>query len=894
MLALNLLGGAVLEGPEGPVSGRAAYRRRIAVLAILSLARGRPVGRERVIGLLWPDDRTERGRHLLSESLYVLRKDLGEDLFVTAGDEVGINPLVLRCDAAEFDQAVEEGRLKEAARLYRGPFLDGFYVNDAPDFERWAEGERDRLARSHARVLESLAQAAESAGRPGEAVDYWRRLAVHDPYDSRIAIRLMQALDDAGQRAAALWFADTHVALLREELGVEPDEDFAELVERLRAEPVRVPADPAPAPTPPAPAPEATGLATTSVQGPEEPSVPAADAADAPAPPLFAPPPEADSPPAGATGRATLHDPYTSSRTGVTPWVGARPPARPSRGWPRLARLAALAGMLLGIAAAQAGARQPSANAAARGGYDPRRIAVLYFDDHSRGGELQYLASGLTESLIHALSQVEALDVVSRNGVKPYRDHPLLFDSLVADLRVGSVVEGSVERAGENVRVTVQLVDGATQSHVESRTLTYPLEGGIEMEDALAEEVARFLRRRLGQEIRLRQARAETRSSEAWERVLRAEQAMDDAARLARTSERGDSRDAASADRLLARADSLLAQAEQADPRWARPTILRGWVQARRSIRTDGARGADLRRAAQGQARAVLAREPHNARALELRGTVSLHLALAATDSAAQARELERAERDLRAAVVAEPSLATAWKTLSSVLYVRGDLAESDLAARRALDQDAYLEDSESILHRLANTAMLRGGYAEARSLCDQGRRRAPADWRFLECALTLLRDDRSRPADPAAAYAVAGELAQRDPPERARAEGRMYAPAYRLALYAGVLARAGQHDSARAVLARAHRDVEHDSALRLSLLYDEAAARVLMGDSASARRLLGELFARRPALRAFAERDPLFRDLFPVSARSPGTSIAGSSTRAPSGASAGSPRSRR
>jgi DNA-binding SARP family transcriptional activator/TolB-like protein len=868
MFALNVLGGAVLEGPEGLVSGRAAYRRRIAVLAILSMARGRPVGRERVIGLLWPDDRTERGRHLLSESLYVLRKELGDDLFVTAGDEVGINPAVLRCDAAEFEQAVEEGRLEEAARLYRGPFLDGFYVNDAPDFERWADGERDRLARRYARVLESLAQAAESAGRPGEAVEHWRRLAVHDPYDSGTAVRLMQALDAAGQRAAALWFADTHVALLREELEVEPDEDFAELVERLRSEPVRLPPQALAAlPSPPADAsagPDggdvcaATEEAAAETSSTAEPSIPLRDNAGSP-PPVASHEPE--TPPVSIELDPSTDD-FTSLHAGAVPPVGTpgSPPASVRRQPSRWVHAAALAGLLLGLLAAVAGGPRTSrAEPSAQSGYDPRRIAVLYFDDYSRGGELEYLANGLTESLIHALSQVEALDVISRNGVKPYRDQPVLFDSMVADLRVGSVVEGSVQRAGQNVRVTVQLVDAATQSHVESRTLTYPLAGGIEMEDALAEEVARFLRLRLGREIRLRQARAETRSVRAWEGVLRAEQAMDDASGLAAS---GDARDAASADRLLARADSLLAQAQREDPRWARPAILRGWVQARGAVRADGARGADLLRAAQGQAQAVLAREPGNARALELRGTVSLHLALAATDSADQARELERAERDLRTVVASEPSLATAWKTLSSVLYVRGDLAESDLAARRALTGDAYLEDAPRILQRLANSAMLRGDYAEARSLCDQGRRRAPADWRFLECRLTLLRDDRSRPADPAAASAVVVELVRLDPPERTRADGRLYTPVYRLALYAGVLARAGQHDSARAVLARAHREVEHDPALRLSLLYDEAAAQVLMGDSASARRLLGEVFARRPALRAFAERDPLFRGL--------------------------------
>jgi serine/threonine-protein kinase len=518
--------------------------------------------------------------------------------------------------------------------------------------------------------------------------------------------------------------------------------------------------------------------------------------------------------------------------------------------------------LLLGAAAVLAVPRDAPRRPAPAAGYDPRRIAVLYFDDYSRGGELGYLANGLTESLIDALGRVEALQVISRNGVKRYRDSPVRFDSLVADLRVGSVVEGSVERAGDSVRVTVRLTDANTQSRLDSRILTYPLDGVVAMEGALAEEVSGFLRRRLGREIDLRQARAETGSPAAWDRVLRASQAMDDARDLEKTAESGDPRDAASVDRLLARADSLLAEAERADPRWARPAVLRGWVQIRQGVRAGGAREAAFLQAARREADAVLAREPGNARALELRGTVALAMAVSATDSAAQARELGPAERDLRAAVAAEPSLASAWSTLSALLRVRGALAESDLAARRALAEDAYLDRAEDILHRLAISALIRGDYAEARSLCDRGRRRASADWRFLECRLMLLREDRAQPPDPAAARALARELERVDPPGRARAEGRGYSPAYRLALEAAVLARAGAHDSARAVLARARRETSGDPELRLSLLYDEAAARLLMGDSAVARRLLAEVLAYRPALRPFAERDPLFRGL--------------------------------
>lgn len=128
---LHLLGDPVLQGPAGPVTGRAAYRRRLALLSILAVARGRPVGRERIIGLLWPESPADAARHTLSEALYVLRKDLGEELFAAMGDEIALNPGVVGSDVAEFEEAVETGRPEDAVRAYRGPLLDGFY-GEAP------------------------------------------------------------------------------------------------------------------------------------------------------------------------------------------------------------------------------------------------------------------------------------------------------------------------------------------------------------------------------------------------------------------------------------------------------------------------------------------------------------------------------------------------------------------------------------------------------------------------------------------------------------------------------------------------------------------------------------------------------------------------------------------
>jgi len=286
--------------------------------------------------------------------------------------------------------------------------------------------------------------------------------------------------------------------------------------------------------------------------------------------------------------------------------------------------------------------------------------------------------------------------------------------------------------------------------------------------------------------------------------------------------------------------------------------VLRGWIALQRGpLQHDAAVGADTALAFADRA---LARERGNPLALELRGTVLFTQAVNALDSAGQSARVDAAERDLRAAVAAEPGLAGAWNKLSQVLRYRGRSAESDAMARRALREDAYLAEAGAILSRLYFGALYAADYTEARALCARGAERFPGDPRFVECRLTLMRADPSRPPDPAAATRLLAELDRLDPPERARRAGRAYAPVFRLAVAAAVMARAGQTDSARAMLTRARAAASGDAELRLSLAYDEAYVYLLLGQPETARALLDWSFTRRPSQRAFAARDPLFR----------------------------------
>lgn len=232
---LRLLGGVSLQRGGTPVGGRAGQRHRLALLALIGIAPA-GVSRDRLMALLWPDAEPDRARHLLSHSLYVLRRALGEDALLVSGDTVRLNPVSVACDVWTFERTLQEGDHSRAVALYTGAFLDGFALAGGVEFERWADTERDRLGREYAAALEALAFEREAAGNHGHALEWWRRLAAHDPYNSRTAMHVVRMLEAAGDVAGAFRHARVHEALLREELDVGLPEEMVEEIERLRRE----------------------------------------------------------------------------------------------------------------------------------------------------------------------------------------------------------------------------------------------------------------------------------------------------------------------------------------------------------------------------------------------------------------------------------------------------------------------------------------------------------------------------------------------------------------------------------------------------------------------------------------------------------------------------------
>jgi len=236
MHTLRLLGGFALLDPHGnPVHGLAP-RRAEAVLALLALAGDLGCTRDRLIGLLWPESDESHARHNLRNVLHAIHVAVGPDAVLVSGDTLKLNPAVIDADVQRFAESIASAQWEEAAHAYRGPLLDGLHVDDAREFDRWMEKERARLYRECADAMETLAQQAEGQSGPHGGAAWWARAADHDPYNSRLAIRLMRSLAALGDRANALLHAEAHRKRLWRDLQIAPDARFEEEVERLRVE----------------------------------------------------------------------------------------------------------------------------------------------------------------------------------------------------------------------------------------------------------------------------------------------------------------------------------------------------------------------------------------------------------------------------------------------------------------------------------------------------------------------------------------------------------------------------------------------------------------------------------------------------------------------------------
>lgn len=485
-------------------------------------------------------------------------------------------------------------------------------------------------------------------------------------------------------------------------------------------------------------------------------------------------------------------------------------------------------------------------------------VAVLYLDDISPDGSLIAYATGFTRSLIGRLNSVEGLAAPSLQAVRRFRATDASPDSIARALAADFLVEGAVLPTSDGMRVEIDVVDpdrGVSLAQMRQEGTRAAL---ADLADAVADSLSLALRPVIGRQVRLRELRAGTASSNALDLVWRAEALREEAEQLVLLEEP----DRAGADAQLATADSLLAEAERLDPDWIEPPVARGWVAHQRALYSlPGPAGEydsdDLRLvdAALAHAEAALRILPDDPQALDLRGTVRYGLARRETSKARQDSLLAGAEEDLTRAVTRDARLVAAWVSLGGLLQrYRDDLRGAQDALARAYEADRFLHGAAQITEQLIALSTDLEDYDEAWRWAQEGRLRWPDVVNFNTWALTVLAS-RHEPGDPQRAWAYWDTIQQTQPRDRAeqyRAIG--------LALVGTVLARARLGDSARAVLRRGLEG--RSTADSAEAAYNLAYAYLVLGDTVRCLDWLALDLAVNPGSRAYRSTEPWFRPL--------------------------------
>lgn len=233
-LRLLTFGGLALFVGDVTQTGAATRRHRLALLALLVVARERGLNRDKIQAYLWPESDVERARHGLNQLVYFQRRHLDNEELFLGRKTLRLNRGLITSDVWEFDEALEAGAYETAVELYKGPFLDGFFLKGAPEFERWVSAQRKRLAERCVHALGRLAAASVKQGDHRQAVEWWRRAAELNPFDTETVLQLAQAWVAVGDRAAAVRCAQQYEQTLKAELDLPPDPRVVRMIASLR------------------------------------------------------------------------------------------------------------------------------------------------------------------------------------------------------------------------------------------------------------------------------------------------------------------------------------------------------------------------------------------------------------------------------------------------------------------------------------------------------------------------------------------------------------------------------------------------------------------------------------------------------------------------------------
>lgn len=327
---------------------------------------------------------------------------------------------------------------------------------------------------------------------------------------------------------------------------------------------------------------------------------------------------------------------------------------------------------------------------------DKPSIAVLPFDNLSGDPEEDYFVDGMTETLITRLSRIPNLFVIARNSVFTYEDKSVKVQQVAEDLGVRYVLEGSVQRSRDRVRVNAQLVDALSGRHLWAES--YDREAGdvFALQDDITNHVATEMEVQLTEGEQARMARGQTSDPEAYDLYLRGQQ----------HEQRYTEED-------YVRAQQLYHQAVSIDPGFVSAWTALAWTyqaQARFGWAEDP---GQARATAEDIALRAQVLDPEHARAYSLLGQISLFK-----------REFDRAIEYCEKAIALAPESASVLAGCGQSFCYLGKPEEALRLIKRAMRLSPYYPGW--YLFVLGNAHRLLGNYDEAIPALQAWQRRLP------------------------------------------------------------------------------------------------------------------------------------------------------------------------
>lgn len=479
MIRLRTLGGLELRGHQDEELGTIlAQPKRFALLFYLATAGPGLRRRDTLFGLFWPEADQRHARAALNQAVYFLRRELEHDVVRSRGnEEVGVDSDLLWCDSVAFEAALDAGDRHGALELYRGELLPGFYLSDAPVWERWLDGERERLRGRAATTAWEAAEQALARQRPAEAARLARQAVDIVPYDEVQLRRTLGLLARIGDRAGAARVFEDATRRFAADYDGELSEATRYMAERIRTgelEEVHV---------------RAVGSGSTAGAPPA--SIPEA-------------PPDAESGhSAESTGRPSNTAPSARSVS-----AGRR------RHW----TVAALAGVVL-LAGALLSRLEIGATAdgeSVSDGVASDRLAVLLRSrepgtvvmdgasaataatEPSDPGGID-VARELSDGLVRRLGRLTGIGVIERTSTGAYRNSSLPPAEIGSRLGARYLLQGSVTAGSlDSLLIDLRLVEAPTGQMLWTGRYDATPPGLAEVEGEIAVRVARALSIRLG------------------------------------------------------------------------------------------------------------------------------------------------------------------------------------------------------------------------------------------------------------------------------------------------------------------------------------------------------------------------------------------------------------